>query len=425
MTDNRIIQKILTSEFPAYKAKHKQPLRVLKAVESQIRCRTEEQGFTQYRCLEDGTEKMVCHSCRHRGCTVCNRRRQLEWLDSQKGRLLACDHFHLVFTLPSEYHQLWLYNRKWFIQTHFDVVSETLKDLLQEKTEKQPSHKTYLGATPGFILVLHTWGRQLNLHPHIHCLITAGGLTQDKQWKDVENDYLCPVKVAKALYRGKFQAKIKALIQGNNIKIPPGETSETLMMVHKPLYKKEWSVRIQEKYPHGKGVLSYLSRYLGGSPIKAQQIQSVSHQAVEFGYKDHRDGKHKTLRLAMSEFMKRVLMHQPEIGVHTVRYYGVYGSQAKKAHQASLGLLGAASGQHGGSSESNELKKAYQVLCGCCGTAMQPTYVRFRRSQIEISIIKGVSTQKSPDTCPTTRSSGHAQSLIPPPSSHSDTVLII
>lgn len=422
MTDNRIIQKILTSEFPNYKERYKQPFRVLKAVESQIRCKTEDQGFTRYQCFDDGLEKTIYHSCRNRGCTICNRRKQLEWLESQKQRLLACDHFHLVFTLPSEYHQLWRYNRKWFIKAQFDIVSETLKDLLLEKTGKQPTNKTHLGATPGFILVLHTWGRQLNLHPHIHCLITAGGLTKSKQWKDVENDFLFPVKVAKALYRGKFQAKIKELIQSKEIKIPRGESPETLMLMHKPLYKKEWGVRIQEKYPHGNGVMSYLSRYLGSSPIKASQIQSVSHQAVEFGYKDHRDGKHKIMRLDMREFMKRVLMHQPEIGIHTVRYYGIYGSQAKSAHQSSIELLGTAPTDD--AADVNDLKKLYQVLCECCGAVMQPTYVRFRRTQIENSIIKGESLYTEGGNCPTTRSSRLTGTEASSSSPHSDTVLV-
>ena len=196
------------------------------------------------------------------------------------------------------------------------------------------------------------------------------------------------------------------------------------MLTHKSLYKKEWSVRIQEKYPHGNGVLSYLSRYLGSSPIKAQQIQSVSHQSVEFGYKDHRDGKHKTLRLTMPEFMKRLLIHQPEIGVHTVRYYGIYGSQAKKAHQTSIGLLGTASIQQDVSSESNDLKKVYQVLCDCCGVAMQPTYVRFRRTQIENSIIKGVCPNQETDQRSTTRSSRLTYTASPSSSPHSDTVLV-
>lgn len=391
---NRRIQNILVSEFPRYREQHKQPLRVLKAVEPQMNCRTRAQGFTQYRCPDDHETKEIHHSCRHRGCTVCSQRKQHEWLEKQKQRLLGCDHFHLVFTLPSEYHELWLHNRKWFIQTQFEVTSETLKDLLQEKPKTQQKHQTHLGATPGFISVLHTWGRQLNLHPHIHCLITACGLTKQGQWKEVNNDFLVPVNIVKALYRGKFQARIKTLIQSDAVNIPAGECRETLMMTHKQLYKKAWSVRIQEKYEHGKGVLIYLSRYLGSSPIKPQQIRSVSHEAVEFSFKDHRDGKYKNRRLTMTEFMRRLLIHQPERGIHTIRYYGLYGVQAKSAYATCLAFIGKAEKQKKTSVKSTELtcilKQSYQIFCDCCGAIMQPVYVHFKASVIKKTMIEGV-----------------------------------
>lgn len=429
MSSHRTIQNILLSEFPRHKAQNKQPLRVLKAIEPQMSCRTRAQGFTQYRCPEDDESKEIYHSCRHRGCTVCSQRKQHEWLEKQKERLLGCDHFHLVFTLPSEYRKLWLYNRKWFIQTQFEVTSETLKDLLQEKPKKQQKHQVHLGATPGFISVLHTWGRQLNLHPHIHCLITAGGLTKQGKWKAVNNDFLVPVNVVKALYRGKFQARIKALIQSDEVNIPPGECRETLMMTHKQLYKKAWSVRIQEKYGHGKGVLIYLSRYLGSSPIKPQQIRSVNHDAVEFGYKDHRDGKHKNRRLTMKEFMRRLLIHQPEMGTHTIRYYGLYGVQATSSYATSLAILGKAEVQGQSPSDDTALKaivsKAHEIFCDCCGAVMRPVYVHFKEPVIKKTIIKGAAEAPHSEIC-TTRSScrptpsgGLIRSL------HSDTIMNI
>jgi len=181
-----IIQNILCTYFAAYKERNKQPLRVLKAIEAQLICRKKEQGSTSYRCPNDSSIKEIFHSCRNRGCTVCNASKQNQWLEQQKKRLLNCEHFHLVFTLPSEYHALWLYNRKWFINTHFKVVSETLKILLHEPTSSKDKGKKHLEATTGFISVLHTWGRQLNLHPHIHGIITAGGLTNKGIWKQCE-----------------------------------------------------------------------------------------------------------------------------------------------------------------------------------------------------------------------------------------------
>lgn len=371
---DRTIQKLLSSQYPKYKAKYKQPLRVHKAIEPQIRCRTQAQGTTHYQCPKDQSQKHIYHSCRQSGCTICGYRRQQQWLDKQKQRLLNCDHYHLVFTLPSEYRLLWLYNRKWFIKTHFDTVNEVLKTLLEPS--KSSSQKTYLGATPGYMLVLHTWGRQLNHHPHIHCLITAGGLNHKQQWIHTENDYLVPIRVLKSLYRGKFQAKIKAQIKDHALRLPKGMTQTSLFRTYQTAYKKQWSVRIQDKYNHGKGVLIYLSRYLGSRALNPRQIVSMTDKAVTFGYKDHRDGKNKRLRLPMQEFMRRLLLHQAEIGIHKIRYYGIYASQSKqkkKRCEAQLGKLPPES-----ENDSDRISELYAVLCEQCGAVMEPAYVSFR-----------------------------------------------
>jgi hypothetical protein len=387
-----IIQTILGAFYPRYKEKNKQPLRVLKAIEAQLICRTKEQGSTLYRCPNDGSIKEVFHSCRNRGCTVCNVSKQNQWLEKQTERLLNCGHFHLVFTLPSEYHPLWLYNRKWFIKTHFKVVSETLKTLLNEPRSSKDKGKKHLSATTGFISVLHTWGRQLNLHPHLHCIITAGGLTNKGLWKE-SGDYLVPIRALKALYRGKFQAEIKALIESEGLSLPKNETTASLMALHRSVYKKEWSINIQEKYAHGKGIMNYLSRYLGASPIKPQQIIEASAEGISFRYKDHRDSKIKLLRLTTDEFMRRYLMHQAEIGVHTVRYYGLYAGQNKLKRQQCEDILGLTTAQKKKGKEAASLglsETLQDLLCACCGAVMLPFSVRFKRPRIENSISKGL-----------------------------------
>ena len=350
-------------------------------MDAQLSCRKRENGYSVYRCLNDDEKKEIHHSCRDRGCTVCGDNKRKQWLDKQNQRLLNCEHFHLVFTLPSEYRVLWLYNRQWFIKTQFKVVSETLKDLLESGNGKD-----FLGATPGFICALHTWGRQLNLHPHIHCLITAGGLDNQGNWKAVDNDFLLPVRVLKALYRGKFQSYIKAFLESDEVNLPKEDTLDSWRQTYKAVYKKEWSVRIQEKYSHGNGVLNYLSRYLGGAPIKPQQIVAMTAKEVSFRYKDHRDKKTKVLRLTRDEFMRRYLMHQPERGVHTIRYYGLYGSQARVKKQCSESHLGRTSYPKEGNALWNGIHEAYTLLCGCCGNKMVLSYVRLRHRIVKPSI---------------------------------------
>ena len=379
-TDQRAIQNILIAFYPSYKKNNKQPLRVLKAIEAQMICRKKAQGSSVYRCPNDGSMKELFHSCRNRGCTVCHVSKQNQWLEQQKARLLNCAHFHLVFTLPSEYHALWLYNRNWFIKTHFKVVSETLKTLLHEPASSKDTGKKHLGATPGFISVLHTWGRSLNLHPHIHCIMTGGGLTKKGEWKQ-SGDYLVPIRALKALYRGKFQSEIKGLIESDTVNFPKEESRGSLLALHRKVYKKEWSINIQEKYPHGRGIMQYLSRYLGASPIKPQQIREASHEGISFCYKDHRDSKMKCLSLTRDEFMRRYLMHQAEIGVHTVRYYGLYASQNKSKRQQCEALLGLTMEQKKSQKEagSRSLKEQLSRLtCRCCGGVMLLFFVRFK-----------------------------------------------
>jgi hypothetical protein len=383
MPTNKIIQFILNNHYPDYAATHKQPIRVLKAIEAQQECQRPERGSSYYRCPEEGEEKEVYHSCRNKGCTICGNSRQEKWLEGQKERLLNCGHFHLVFTIPQEYHPLWLYNRKWFINTHFHVVNETLKDLLMGSTYQGKHYEGRLNGMPGFISTLHTWGRSLNLHPHIHVLITAGGLDREGSWKAVENDFLLPIKLVKSLYRGKFQAKIKAHLLRDEIHLPPHQTKDEQLKQHHDLYKKEWSVRIQEKYKQGTGVLIYLSRYLGSSPIKPDQIKLINHnREVIFSYWSHRDKQQKHQILSIDEFLKKYLLHQNEPRVHTIRYYGIYASQGISKREKSKKILGETKAQKQSLLESI-VSNANQVLCPCCGAVMQLISVTINRWKLK------------------------------------------
>jgi hypothetical protein len=370
MSSNKIIQSLLNHQYPRYAEEHKQPLRVIKAIEQQQRCRTPEQGVNYYRCFEDGEEKEVYHSCRNRGCTICGEMKRNKWLDAQKERLLNSPHYHLVFTIPHEYLPLWLYNRKGFINTHFEVVNETLQALLQDNEYNGKQYNGLLNATAGIISTLHTWGRSLNLHPHIHVLLTAGGLNEQQQWISIDGDFLVPVKRLKSLYRGKFQAKIKAFIESDEVRYPKGENQITLLQTYRDLFKKEWSVRIQEQYEQGNGVLIYLSRYLGAAPIKPEQIEWINHKKeVLFSYWSHREQRQKKQRLTADEFLKKYLMHQPEPRVHTIRYYGLYNGSAKKKREASVAELGETRYQKE-KGLGDLVVKANEVICQCCGALM-------------------------------------------------------
>ncbi len=133
-------------------------------------------------------------------------------------------------------------------------------------------------------MAMHTWGRQLTLHPHIHCVVTAGGLDPQEQWKST-GKHLLPYRQIKALYRGRFQARIKEAYEANELTLPPDHARRDFHALYKAAYSKSWCVRIEEQYAHGKGVLVYLSRYLKGGPIHPSQIVRCDNEQIGFRYK--------------------------------------------------------------------------------------------------------------------------------------------
>jgi len=375
--NKRIVQNIFRSYFSRIKNK-KLPLKDIKAAEAIMLCRTPEQGYNYLACPEGHEDKIQSHSCKHRSCPICADKSRHNWVEEQKKRLLNCAHYHVIFTLPHEYLMLWQYNRKWFTKAIFKASRDTLIELLEDER--------YLGATPGILMTLHTWGRQLNYHPHTHCLVTAGGITKAGEWKRSAGDHMLPIRVVKSLYRGKLQSYIKIALINNDLKLPGDCSKKEVLTTISQLYKKQWSVRIQEKYEHGKGVLLYLARYMKGGPINPKQIISCADK-VEFLYKDHRDQKVKKLSLNICEFMRRILWHVPEVGVHVVRHYGLYASKSHKKRDRCREATG--------SLKDNELKAGKDETdtldwcCKHCGTPLRLVFSVFRPSRYENSYIKG------------------------------------
>ena len=316
---DRLIQKIFQSQYAKLLATP-QPLKNRKAIDALTHCKTPEMGCTVYQCDEQHKPIELCHSCRNRSCYLCAKKKRQEWVEQQRLRLFNCAHFHVIFTLPHEYLSLWRYNEKFFSRLLFSASRDTLLLVTDRK---------YHGITPGIMTALHTWGRQLTLHPHVHCLITAGGLTGDDQWRET-GDYLLPIAVVKARYRGLIQSALDNAANTGELVLPPDMTPAQFRQTWRGLWSKAWSVRIEDRYDHGKGVMLYLSRYLKGGPINPKQIRSVTNREVEFRYLDHRDKRKKNLRLSLADFMSRLLSHVPHVGLHTFRYYGLYAPAAKR-----------------------------------------------------------------------------------------------
>jgi hypothetical protein len=315
------LQSVFNMHFEQYMQTHALPLKHFKAANAIMACRTEAMGGHVQRCPDHHEEHVQYHSCKHRSCPRCHALEKARWVEQQQARLLACDHYHVIFTLPHELLDLWQLNTRWFANTLFQAARDTLITLLQDEK--------HLGATPGILMALHTWGRTLTLHPHVHCLVTGGGLDAQQQWRALCYDYLLPVAVVKALYKGKLLARLWTALQAGELAVPAGQTQADVQRLFRQLNDKPWNVRIQERYPQGHGVMLYLSRYVKGGAITDRRLLHTDEKQVVFDYVDHHDQQRKRMRLSLDHFLQRVLWHVPEPGQHTVRHYGLYAHHGR------------------------------------------------------------------------------------------------
>ena len=312
----RSLQAILQVHAEALKKNHKLPKRVLVAMEAIIRCRTAAMGGHVERCPDGHVEKVWYNSCKHRSCPKCGHLPTERWLQKQKERLLACPHYHVIFTVPPELHILWRYNRELMMELLFHSVRDTLFVLLGDQR--------YGGLLPGLICSLHTWGRNLSLHPHLHCLVTGFGLRSDGAWVQAKKANLLPYLVVRQLYRGKMIAAVRDMLHAGALALPPDLPAFRLENTLNRLGREPWNVEIRQRYSHASGVMIYLAHYIRGGPISDRRILSFNSEMVSFFYLDHRDKKTKVMQLSPEEFLLRVLQHVPPPRKKTIRYYGLY-----------------------------------------------------------------------------------------------------
>lgn len=354
----RALQEIFQSQYDELLSSP-QPLKNLKAIDAISQCRTKAMGSSIFQCASRHKPIELHHSCRHRSCFLCAQKKRVEWIDKQKHRLFPCAHFHVIFTLPHEYLSLWRYNERFFADLLFSASRDTL--MLMEESK-------YHGVTPGIMTALHTWGRQMTLHPHVHCLVSAGGLNGSDQWEGIEQ-FLLPIKVVKSRYRGLVQKAIMQALESGELVCPPDQSWQNLRQHWSTVWKKEWSVRIEKRYEHGKGVMLYLSRYLKGGPMNPKQILHRNEREIRFRYLDHRDKRKKDLRLSIRDFTRRLLEHVPQVGLHTFRYYGLYAPATKRRRLLAYRCLrGTSAGRN------SPAAKDVVLSCSICGAPAKRTH---------------------------------------------------
>jgi Putative transposase/Transposase zinc-binding domain len=294
-----------------------QQLKVLRAIE---RCRTAALGGHLDRCTRCGYRAISFHSCRNRHCPKCQTNARNQWLAARQQELLNVPYWHVVFTLPHELAALALQNKKAIYSLLFKTSAAALMEIAAD-----PRH---LGAEIGFLSVLHTWGQNLQAHPHVHCVVPAGGLSADhRHWVRGQHRFLLPVKVLSRIFRGKFVSGLKRLFRrhnlgfsGNLLHLSDAKAFHAFLRV---LFRQDWVVYAKQPFGGPEHVLHYLARYTHRVAISNHRLVSFVDGQVTFRWKDYAHGnKQRTMTLNADEFLRRFLLHVLPRGFVRIRHFG-------------------------------------------------------------------------------------------------------
>ena len=304
----------------------KQHLRVLNAIEH---CRTAYFGGHVDRCDKCNYERISYNSCRNRHCPKCQGTNRERWILARQNDLLPTTYFHVVFTLPHELNDYCLR----FPKEMYNILISASKETIMA-FGNDPKH---LGAQMGIISVLHTWGQNLSLHPHVHMIIPGGGITKSGNWKHIKSDgeYLFSVNALSKMYRGKFMEKLKAFLQEIN--------QPMSIRFKKNMYDKNWVVYAKQSFGGPKQVIEYLGRYSHKIAISNHRIKKIENDNISFSYKDYAHGNvQKIMTIDAKEFLRRFCMHILPPGFMKIRHYGILASRTKpklKMQQMKMGIL--------------------------------------------------------------------------------------
>jgi hypothetical protein len=299
-----------------------------KVVKAITRCRTSRLGGHHLYCKNCGYSEISYNSCRDRHCPKCQYFKKLKWLNKRIEEILPVKYFHIVFTIPNILNPLVLQNKKELYGIFFRAVNETL-------TEAALNPKN-LGAKIGFMSVLHTWGQNLLDHPHIHTVVTGGGLNKNKtEWISSRDNFFIHVKRLGKLFRGKYLYYLKKSYNERKLKfhgkIKELRYRETFNTFLSQLYQKEWIVYSKKPFDNPINVFKYLGRYTHRVAISNNRIVKVEGNDVSFRWKDYRNGnKKKIMKLHVVEFMRRFLLHTLPKGFKRIRFYGLLSNRYKK-----------------------------------------------------------------------------------------------
>ncbi len=342
-----------------------------KALRDLAVCRTAALGGHVAHCLDCGRDRIAYNSCRNRHCPKCQALARARWLAREAANVLPVEYFHVVFTLPAELSDLALANPVVLYDLLFHSAAATLRTVA--------ANPKRLGAALGVLLVLHTWGQTLQHHPHVHGVVTGGGLSCDAdgvlddapRWLSCRPGFFLPVRVLSRVFRGKFLDGLRTALARGKLRFPgrlaalAGPTAFASRLA--PLAGKEWVVYSKPPFGGPAQVLKYLARYTHRAALSNSRLVALEGGRVTFGYKDYADDhKHKTMTLPAEEFLRRFVQHVLPQGFVKVRHYGLLANRCReqRLHQCRRLLL--ASPPTAGS-ETAAVAPAPRPCCPWCG----------------------------------------------------------
>jgi hypothetical protein len=283
-------------------------------------CRTAARGGHVESCDHCHHQRIAYNSCRNRHCPRCQRWAAARWMDDRAAELLPVEYFHVVFTLPDTFNALALSNQRVVYGVLFEAVSRTLLEVA--------ANPKRLGAKIGFIGILHTWGQNLSLHPHVHCVVPGGGLTEEGKWVNCHPGFFLPVRVLSKVFRGKFIDGLKrARGKGKLVGVDDDRPFDRLLDAS---VKHDWVVYAKRPFGGPRQVLKYLARYTHRIAISNRRLVSVNNQTVTFNYKDYAHGNRpRTMTLDGVEFLRRFLMHEVPRGFMRIRHFGLLANRVR------------------------------------------------------------------------------------------------
>jgi Putative transposase/Transposase zinc-binding domain len=273
-----------------------------RAIDDILACRTEALGGQVWRCDACDAEVFSYHSCRNRSCPKCHTAQTQEWLERRQAEMLPVPYFHITVTVPAELRDMLRAHQRDGYALLMRASAAAIVELARDPR--------YVGGTVAVLAVLHTWTQQLTFHPHVHCLVSGGGIEDASTWHPAHRKFLVPIKALARLVRGKFRALLCR-------KRPD-------LVIPDTVWRKPWILHVTAWGNGEQAVLDYLARYVFRVALTNARIVGLDHQTVSFQYKERKTGRPRTYRLSGQAFLRRFLQHVLPRGFHKVRYFGLW-----------------------------------------------------------------------------------------------------